>query len=655
MLAELQQGGYAVTSDIGLPDAGLESSLQKRPWDVVIIGDCGLQNPPGLVLRRVKQLAPEFPVIVILEKMEMALAASLINQGAAECISDVGLPLLPAYIGRDLQEAKIRRQAKQAQEEQRVSEEKFIKAFNNSPDAIHITRLSDGVYLAVNHGFEKLVGYRADEVLGKSSLEVGTWVHPEERERLSRILLEKGILEIPFIESCDRYGRIFPSRGTFRTMEINGELCVISFVRDISDEVKAREVILQRNRELQVFSQMTTAVTTSLNVPLILEKALHGALEITGLQKGVFYLPVTSGGEKFYLAAAEGFSPQELERRKDGGLQEVKISAGQPIVLHADPGQPLTIQPGFFEDEKSKTHAVFPLILQDKPGGCISLWADEEYFFSPETIEQVHQLGSTVALALENAHLYEAVQKYADELEERVAERTNQLMAVNQELEAFSYTIAHDLRAPLRTIHSFSGFLREDHVSGLDAEGLHLLTRIETVAANMQAMIDDLLSLSKLTKKEIVRQLVDLSSLSQSIADELQKTEPQRQVTWHITPGIFVRADRMLLTTALENLIGNAWKFTAYKPEACIDIGILPDKKNARKHVYFVRDNGAGFDPQLSKNLFQVFKRLHNSDEFSGTGIGLASVKRIIHRHGGRVWAEGAPQQGATFYFSLGE
>jgi len=236
------------------------------------------------------------------------------------------------------------------------------------------------------------------------------------------------------------------------------------------------------------------------------------------------------------------------------------------------------------------------------------------------------------------------------QLEQRVRERTTELQAANDELEAFSYSVSHDLRAPLRAIDGFSQMLMEDCEPKLDTEDRDHLQRIRAATQRMGHLIDDLLKLSLVTRDDMRRETVDLFSLAQSIISGLQQKDPQRQVEFVVAPGLTAIGDDHLLQVVLNNLLENSWKFTSKHPTARIEVGCTP---NNGQPAFFVRDDGAGFDMAHADKLFGAFQRVHNQTEFEGTGIGLAMVRRIVNRLGGEVWAESAVEQGTTIYFTL--
>jgi signal transduction histidine kinase len=262
--------------------------------------------------------------------------------------------------------------------------------------------------------------------------------------------------------------------------------------------------------------------------------------------------------------------------------------------------------------------------------------------------ESYRELKTEVA---ERKQAEEEVRHLNADLERRVNERTLELQAVNKELEAFSYSVSHDLRAPLRSLDGFAQALVEDYRDRtLDAEGQDYLNRIRAASQRMAQLIDDMLNLARVTRRSMQVQSVDLSGLAKTIAAELRQAEPAREVEFHIPEGIIAQGDQRLLRVALENLLGNAWKFTGKCRSARVEFAVKQDNGTP---VYEIRDNGAGFDMAYADKLFGAFQRLHAAGEFPGTGIGLATVQRVIHRHGGKIWAESAVGKGSAFYFTL--
>jgi PAS domain S-box-containing protein len=260
--------------------------------------------------------------------------------------------------------------------------------------------------------------------------------------------------------------------------------------------------------------------------------------------------------------------------------------------------------------------------------------------------------GTLVSSAIRDVTEHKRAEAEMRSLNEAERRHAAQLEALNRELEAFSYSVSHDLRAPLRSIDGFSLALMEDYGDKLDPEGKAHLQRIRAATQRMALLIDDLLKLSRISRGEMRHEVVDLSAMAKAILEELQESEPMRRVEWVVADSIEAHGDSRLLRAALENLLNNAWKFTGKQPDARIELGV---SRHNGQPLYFVRDNGAGFDMAYADKLFGAFQRLHSTAEFPGTGVGLATVQRVVLRHGGRISAESAVGKGATFSFTLRE
>ncbi|MEO8704986.1 MAG: ATP-binding protein [Kofleriaceae bacterium] len=336
-----------------------------------------------------------------------------------------------------------------------------------------------------------------------------------------------------------------------------------------------------------------------------------------------------------------------LRVRGDAMLEEI-AAADRPVVVEDARTDPRTNK-AIVEALGNRTIINVPLVLLDKPFGAFGTGTfGDEGCRVPTEDELGYLVGmaSQLAVAAGRIRYLEERRVMERELERRVAERTFALENMNRDLQAFSYSVAHDLRSPLRAIAGFGAALVEDHQHSLDAEGRDYLHRIVDGSQRMTTIIDALLALARLSLAELDREAVDLSLLARSVGDQLRVLDPARTVELVVADGLVANGDHSLLRMALDNLLGNAWKFTRNQPAARIELGCDAE-------TYFIRDNGAGFDMRMADLLFSPFHRLHSRADFEGTGIGLATVERIISRHGGRIWAEAAVDRGATFRFTL--
>jgi len=332
---------------------------------------------------------------------------------------------------------------------------------------------------------------------------------------------------------------------------------------------------------------------------------------------GKYWLEAMLHGEP-YFGSVETFPPEELEILKFFGL---KSALDVPIIVGSSFW-------GFigFDDLR------------------------EERDWSEAEVDSLKAAAGILSAAIQRQQNDEAIRQLNAELEQRVRLRTGELESANRELESFAYSVSHVLRTPLRGIDGYSQLLLEDYNQRLDAQGQEYLGNIRRATAQMGQLINDLLKLSRVTRHEMHYELFDLTAKASELLENLRHQNPHRQVEQIIQPDMLVFGDANLLLVALENLTSNAWKFTSKNPHARIEIGEI---QQDRQRIFYVRDNGVGFDMKYSHKLFAAFQRLHNVEDFEGTGVGLATVQRIIQRHLGQIWAEGAVNQGATFYFTL--
>jgi len=498
---------------------------------------------------------------------------------------------------------------KRVERELSHSREMFSHVFQSNPTAVAISRVGDGCYLDVNPSHCRLFGWSREEAVGRSSVDLGIWPDQAERERWAAELRKTGQLANWTSEFRDRSGRRLSVAITAEIFSLADEPVVLSFVSDYTD-LRQAEAGLRKSEER--FGRMFQASP----VATVVSRLADGA----------------------YLDLNEAFT-QQFGWTRDEVLATTALKLG----IWPDPAVRARWVATLHEKGAVRDFDVELCTRSGERRQCIISAELIDFDNEQCLIALIHDIS-------DRHRAEDEVRRLNSELEERVLQRTMELTEANQELESFAYSISHDLRAPLRGIDGFSRLLQEEYDQRLDTQGREYLARVRRAAQRMGALIDDLLELSRVTRQEMKRQPVDLSAIFMEVAASLRQEQPERAVEVAIEPGCTCQGDPQLLRVLVENLLGNAWKYTRTTPGARIDFGV---EHQAEGDVFCVRDNGVGFDMAYASKLFSPFQRLHNPNEFEGSGIGLASVWRVVRRHGGQIWAAADVGHGAAFRFTL--
>lgn len=454
------------------------------------------------------------------------------------------------------------------------------------------------------------------------------------------ILSQRSAICLPLLRRSELTGMIYADNRSVAGRFSQADVDILSiFANQAATAIENARFFRERERritELSILDEISRSLSITLNLDELLESVCQQVGRIFDVTS--FYIATYQEGDAEWVAAfqIDHAQRQPVVRHELGrGLTGHILRNREAILLHSSEESRIFKQLHDIPPvgPLAKSWMGVPLTAADKVVGVMAIQSyDYEDLFDNQALNLFSTIGSQVAVAIRNTRLYEEKSR------------------ANRELESFSYSVSHDLRAPIRAINGFSRILLEEYSHQLDDDGKKHLQRVSEAGLRMGGLIDDILRLSRVTRSEIRREWVDLSQMAKLVISEFENTFKDRQVEVVIASNLKVSADFNLMRIVLENLLGNAWKFTQKRSLARIELGVI-EKDN--QPIYFIRDDGAGFDMAYADKLFGAFQRLHDAAEFEGTGIGLATVQRIIQRHGGTVWADGAPEKGAVFYFTL--
>lgn len=651
---ELRKGGLAFQAKRIETKEQFLSELRQNQPDLILL-DHGLPTFDGFTaLRLAREKAPDVPVIFVTGSLGEEMVLKTLKQGANDYVLKHHLPDLVPAVHRALMHAEERRRRQKAEQALQRSEDRYRQLVELCPDAILVENERKIVF--VNSAAKRLLGAGcAEELVGKALKDI---FHAESLGWIDERL--RGV------ELCDE-SEFFSEQRIVRldgsVVDVEVAACVLNaedkstmqlILHDISDRKRADEELQARVRQQEMVAKLGQRALATCDVDALIQEAVHLLAKTLGVEFCQL-LELQPGTSDLKMRAGVGWNPEWIGdgilRARAGSLADYTLQAAEPVLFN-DLRRETRFHEQPFLDDHGVISGMNVLLRQtDRPYAILGIYSSQPRAFKDHDVHCVQAVANILATAIERRQADEKLRQFNAELEERVARRTEQMEVANRELEAFSYSVSHDLRAPLRHMDGFAEILRcSIPKDQLNDQAQLSLRAISEATRKMGRLIEDLLAFSRMSRTEMNSVPVNLANVIEKVRAELECDCQDREIAWDVQKLPVVEGDPEMLRLVLMNLVANALKYTRPRQQARIEIGTQTAENET---ICFVRDNGVGFDPQYAHKLFGVFQRLHSAKEFDGTGIGLAIVRRIVTRHGGRAWADGAPDQGATFYFSI--
>ncbi len=681
LIHELKRAGYDVIWKRVDNEQAMRRALETDTWDIITSDHKMPRFSAPEALKLAKETAPDLPVIIVSGEIDLDLAVRLLKDGALDYVQKDKMPLVVPSVATALDLIKRKKDLSYSEDDAREISEKVLLATRSSGIGIwdynpHTNTLhfDDTIY--------RIFGYTTPQEGSPRDI-IDKHVDPDDRKVLNDMLTSAlaqgtefiGEAKITTVQGqvrCIRTNVFFDKDSTGKVTRILGTALDVTELKNspTSSQTANTDYLSKR------FELIATVTSTVVGEVSLKQQAEALCESIRNTFEADACIMRLLKGEELHVLASAGVPESKLfpSLPANLGLGKDILESGKPLRVGNIPETEYAVHltPN---DERRYTfvsYAGAPIKVQNRTLGIIAIYSQHVRDFSESDLEHLQIAANHIAVSVENSRLYEDVSRQKQELEdeirvrteteeqlrrneheleERVRQRTAQLEEANRELEAFSYSVSHDLRSPIRAIQGFSSILMKEYGDTLDADGIDALQRVIAASRKLNNLIDSMLSLSRVAREELHVSSVDLSEMAAEILHDLRTRHPERSVEFKIDQDMAVLADSRLMLIVMTNLLDNAWKFTQRKEEAVIEVGKCTGPEG---DAFFVRDNGAGFNPSHANRLFAPFQRLHSDAEFEGTGVGLAIIHRVIQRHQGKIWAESEVGTGTTFFFTIG-